>query len=73
MSSCLGVLLELHIPDLLAKESKPIALKDVSAAHLLNGKLLMSTACTNFRKSRSTWLSMKHEVLLLCSWQRRQV
>lgn len=30
MSSCLGVLLELHIPDLLAKENKPIALKDVS-------------------------------------------
>lgn len=29
MSSCLGVLLELHIPDLLAKETKPIALKDV--------------------------------------------
>ncbi len=30
MSSCLGVLLELQIPDLLAKEDKPVALKDVS-------------------------------------------
>ena len=30
MSSCLGVLLELQIPDLLAKEEKPIALQDVS-------------------------------------------
>ncbi len=30
MSSCLGVLLELKIPDLLAKEDKPIALQDVS-------------------------------------------
>ena len=29
MSSCLGVLLELKIPDLLAKEDKPIALQDV--------------------------------------------
>ncbi len=29
MSSCLGVLLELKIPDLLAKEDKPIALLDV--------------------------------------------
>ena len=29
MSSCLGVLLELRIPDLLAKEDKPIALKEV--------------------------------------------
>ena len=34
MSSCLGVLLELQIPDLLAKEDKPIALKDVSALDL---------------------------------------
>ncbi|KAL3132215.1 hypothetical protein ABBQ32_008805 [Trebouxia sp. C0010 RCD-2024] len=30
MSSCLGVLLELHIPDLLAKENEPIALKDLA-------------------------------------------
>lgn len=30
MSSCLGVLLELRIPDILAKEDKPIALKEVS-------------------------------------------
>jgi hypothetical protein len=29
MSSCLGVLLELKLPDLLAKETKPIALQDV--------------------------------------------
>ena len=29
MSSCLGVLLELQIPDLLAKEDKPIALEMV--------------------------------------------
>lgn len=34
MSSCLGVLLELHIPDLLAKETKPIALKDVRPLHV---------------------------------------
>ena len=30
MSSCLGVLLELQIPELLAKEDKPMSLKDVS-------------------------------------------
>ncbi len=29
MSSCLGVLLELKIPDLLAKEDKPITLQKV--------------------------------------------
>ena len=29
MSSCLGVLLELKIPDLLAKQDKPIPLQDV--------------------------------------------
>ena len=31
LSSCIGVLLELHIPDLLAKEDKPIALKQVKS------------------------------------------
>ncbi|DBB14282.1 hypothetical protein WJX82_008155 [Trebouxia sp. C0006] len=30
MSSCLGVLLELKIPDLLAKEDKPVALQDLA-------------------------------------------
>ena len=36
MSSCLGVLLELHIPDLLAQEDKPIALNKVIFFSLAN-------------------------------------
>lgn len=45
MSSCLGVLLELQIPDLLAKEDIPIALEDVSPLFVMQweGTLYMSS------------------------------
>lgn len=72
MSSCLGVLLELHVPDLLAKESKPIALKSVSAF----GYRWQNASEYALRRVQGVDLSdcrPPYELPLLCSLQRRQV
>ena len=58
MSSCLGVLLELHIPDLLAKETKPIALNDV--------RFLLSKAAPSCMPASNTLVHLAADDNLRC-------
>ena len=48
MSSCLGVLLELKIFDLLAKEDKPVALQDVGYYYASRLSLSLIGICFAF-------------------------